>query len=593
MQTEIDRLLVTTALAETFDPIKEIVFLGPWCSHDYQNLKNLAESSTTIDYHWDNLSKFTKDDLKIHEIYQDSLNKISSILNEHHGTDFSLEYWQILIGPWLNTFITVLFDRWESITKAYESIDELKTIVLDLNEEKMIPYHFQHFKQTLSISDVWNHFIFSKIIEYQDRKFKLIKSNKDFNFRKNTESQRRSVLSFLGSFVRFIRDYIYTRNEDALFVNTMIASSTEKKFQKILGQRPVLRKPKIDPLVGSTPNMKIRKLLTKKFFKGQSEFERFLSTIIFIQFPSSYLEDYKKLVSSSINPTWPSKPKVVFTSRSHLDSDTFKHWVGKRKEELTLAVFQHGSNYGTDLVHDFERLELSIADKLLSWGWSEKKVKPFLNIRTLGVPKPSPDKEGSLLFIDLLTSQYFVTRDSLIRSPNIWKIYQRNASNFFGNIREPIQNSFSVRLSPGEQKWADQRSRWKKLSENISFAEGPPNKLIEHYNKSRLCVHGYQGTAFLELISFDFPSIVILDMDVEPLRKNVRKDFEELEKVKIVHFSAASAATHVNEVWDNIDSWWFDKKTVEAKKTFKEKFCRTRSDPADYFKKIVEELIKE
>ena len=61
--------------------------------------------------------------------------KVTSILNEHHVTNLSHEYWQILIGPWLNTFITVLFDRWESITKAYESLDRLQTHVLDLNEE--------------------------------------------------------------------------------------------------------------------------------------------------------------------------------------------------------------------------------------------------------------------------------------------------------------------------------------------------------------------------------------------------------------------------------------------------------------------------
>ena len=593
MQTELDRLLITTALDETFDLRKEVVFLGSWCSYDYQNLENLTQSSTTIDYHWDNLSKFTEDDLKIHTIYQDSLIKLTSILNEHHATNLSLEYWQILIGPWLNTFITVLFDRWESITKAYESLERLQTQVLDLNEEKMIPYHSQHFKQTMSISDSWNHFIFSKIIEYQGRKFELIKSNKDFNFRENKETQRKSLLLFLGNFARFIRDFIYTRKEDALFVNTMIASSTEKKFQKVLGQRPVLRKPRIDPLVGSRPNMKLRELLTNKFLKGQSEFERFLSTIIFKQFPSSYLEDYKSLVSSSINLTWPSKPKVVFTSRSHLDSDIFKHWVGKRKESLILVVFQHGSNYGTDLVHDTERLELNTADKFLSWGWSKEKVKPFLNIRTLGIPKPSPEKEGGLLFIDHLTSQYLVSRASSIWSANSWKIYQRNTLNFFSNIKPAIQKSFSVRLKPGEQNWIDQRSRWKKLSTNISFAEGPPDKLIDHYNKCRLCVHGYQGTAFLELISFDFPSIVILDLEVEPLRLSVKKDFEDLERVKIVHFSAASAAKHVNEVWDEIDSWWLDKKTIEAKEAFKEKFCRTRSDPVDYFKNTVEELKKE
>jgi len=592
LQTELDRLLVTTALVETFDPNKEIVFLGPWCSHDYQNLKELTQSSTTIDYHWDNISKFAEDDLKLHTIYQDSLIKVTSILNEHHSTKLSLEYWQILIGPWLNTFITVLFDRWESITKAYKSLDRLQTLVLDLSEEKMIPYHSQHFKQVLSASDLWNHFIFSKIIEFQGYKFELLEPREETNFRKNEKKLRKSPLSILATFARFIRDFMYTRKEDVLFVNTMISTSTERKFQKILGQKPVLRKPKIDPLEGSNPNMKLRKLLTKKFLAGESEFERFLSTIIFKQFPSSYLEDYKRLVASSINPTWPSKPKLVLTARSHLDSDTFRHWVGKRKESLILAVFQHGSNYGTDLVHDFERIELDIADKFLSWGWSKKKVEPFLNIRTLGVTKPSPEKEGGLLFIDLLTSQYCVTRDSLIRSANIWKIYQRNAFNFFSNIRPTIQKSFSVRLSPAEQKWINQRASWEKLSPNISFAEGPSDKLIEHYNKCRLCVHGYQGTAFLELISFDFPTIVICDTNVEPLRESVKEDFEILEKAKILHFTSSSAAKHVNEIWDDIDSWWFADNTLKAKQMFQEKFCRVRKDPEEFFKKTVEDLIE-
>ena len=74
----------------------------------------------------------------IHTSIDASKQRIStSILNEHHSTKLSLEYWQILIGPWLNTFITVLFDRWESITKAYKSLDRLQTLVLDFSEEKM------------------------------------------------------------------------------------------------------------------------------------------------------------------------------------------------------------------------------------------------------------------------------------------------------------------------------------------------------------------------------------------------------------------------------------------------------------------------
>ena len=44
-------------------------------------------------------------------MYEKILKELSYELNKIHNKNFSLRAWRIIIGPWLNRFITVIFDR--------------------------------------------------------------------------------------------------------------------------------------------------------------------------------------------------------------------------------------------------------------------------------------------------------------------------------------------------------------------------------------------------------------------------------------------------------------------------------------------------
>ena len=48
------------------------------------------------------------------------------------------------------------------------------------------------------------------------------------------------------------------------------------------------------------------------------------------------------------------------------------------------------------------------------------------------------------------------------------------------------------------------------------------------------------------------------------LSKNAKYDFDLLKSVGIFHDTPESAAIHLTEVWDDIDSWWKDKKLQDT-----------------------------
>ena len=90
--------LVTTSLKESWPRVdKEILFLGEWCKL-YNNrsiLKNYKHK--TLEYHWNDRSKFYKDFLYLQRFYENVLASLALNLNEVHNVNYSKKYWRIVL----------------------------------------------------------------------------------------------------------------------------------------------------------------------------------------------------------------------------------------------------------------------------------------------------------------------------------------------------------------------------------------------------------------------------------------------------------------------------------------------------------------
>ena len=133
------KLLVTTGLLETYGKDEEILFLGEWCKPYKNNDLIQARKYTTIPYHWSDTNKRRHDYDYLGELFERVLVGLVSSLNKFHNTDYSLRYWRIILGPWLFTYVSVLWDRWENIRVAFDVEEFNSTIVMILDADMTVP----------------------------------------------------------------------------------------------------------------------------------------------------------------------------------------------------------------------------------------------------------------------------------------------------------------------------------------------------------------------------------------------------------------------------------------------------------------------
>ena len=79
----------------------------------------------------------------------------------------------------------------------------------------------------------------------------------------------------------------------------------------------------------------------------------------------------------------------------------------------------------------------------------------------------------------------------------------------------------------------------------------------------------------METLNANIPTIIFWDPVYWELRSTVIPFFDDLKKVGIFHETASSAACHLNNVWFDVDTWWFSSKTQEVIKNFIFVYCNS------------------
>ena len=160
-------------------------------------MEELFISNTTLSLNDPN--KFYKDRLFVSAIYEKYLVKLSKKLNEIHGLNYPDRYWRIIIGLWLLNFIEILYDRFCSLINAKNSFKIDSTVIYDCNYNQFIPKDMLEF-HSFYLSDYWNQYIFSEIIEFFDF-FKYEKIATSFKNSKNNNNYLSNIKYRIDSFI--------------------------------------------------------------------------------------------------------------------------------------------------------------------------------------------------------------------------------------------------------------------------------------------------------------------------------------------------------------------------------------------------------
>jgi putative transferase (TIGR04331 family) len=536
-------------------------------------------------YHWDDRKQLHQDYLYVRQSCEQLLTELAEELNSFHSVAYSRRYWRILIGPWLYCFTQILFDRWSMIQRVTRSYEIEGTTILDLPVGQVVPNDMSDFMLKV-VNDLWNHAIYGRILKgwtsVRCHHHPAAGSVGRNSPRRSSESLSATrQLRKMGGRILGAVSAALCQPTDAFFISTYLPIAQDLRLQFALGQIPARWTSPRVPITAVDP--KIRSTFRLKA-NGHDGFEQCVRELIPDQLPTAYVEGYRPLQKLIDSLPWPRTPHVVFTSNSHDADDVFKAWVARKVESGSkLVVGQHGGHYGSGLWSSPEEHELNIADRYLTWGWSDGQVKQFpVGVLRLAARQSKQwDPEGDILLVTGAVPRFSYWMYSVMVAGQTAQ-YLEDQMRFVEALSPQHRQKLLVRLYSLDYGWS-QAARWQQRHPAVrrDDGKGPIEPLIR---RSRLFVATYNATSYLETLSRNIPTLMFWNPDHWELRPSARPYFDCLKQVGILHHTPEAAAKRVAEVWDHVDDWWNQPERRHARESFCERFARVPDDPLGVLK---------
>jgi len=587
--------LITTPIIETWDFNKNTLMLGDWCNtFDKKNCITKLKKNQILQYHWDDTEKVFKDYIYLNNFAEKILVHLANKLNTIHQTNYSKEYWKIIIGNWLFTFIHILYDRWETVRKAFNDFYINETKVIRIKKEDMVPQSIENFIE-LTHQDKWNHYIFSEILKknfYESVKFEeIINLNNDQYVRFNKD-RTPLIKKFLFETYIFSRNIYYKLfKEDKYFItDSYIGKYNEILLNLKLKNFPLSISP--NSYLFINPDYSLREKISLNV-ETKNKFENFFLKIVKNFIPCSFLENYKTTTNLVENYNWPKNPKVIFTSHAVNIKTLSSFYIAKKKEEGSIIIHgQHGGGYGQCKFHWYEKFEKEISDYYLSWGWTnDKKTIPFGMLKSLDklnkIKKDNKFREKLLIVIRPKQRYFSTALDSKIRGPQMLD-YHLDCIKMAKGLKKDIKDkNLIVRLHERKYGWFE-KEMWMDSIPNIEIDQGFQS-IYKNISKTKLVVYTYNSTGYLELMAANLPVVLYWSNIKNPVTTEAETYFKELKNAKIFHETQDSLIKHVNKEWSNIDSWWFSERVQSLRKKFCNHYAKFNEYKVDNLKKLIKE----
>lgn len=551
-----------------------VLFLGEWCKIWSCRERWGAMKHEVLPYHWSDPQRAYNDYLLLDRFYEDYLQRLAAGLNRAHKVEHSLRYWRIVVGPWLQMFMGILWDRWRSVLAAEESglvtdtvVGEYKPGVWTLRDN----LEFGH----LYAADAYNQYLFSRLIVAGGRlPFRLLSVSGARQELPVTWRSRSRVKRIARRAAERLSGSVPSRLNRVVLVSTSLANSDLFRLQLALKQLPYVQPPLLSsPAVAIDPER--RDLL--KTVAGTDRFFSVFSPVLADQLPTVYLEGYREMRRRALR-LYPTRATVVFTSYAYETDEGFKFWAAEQVERgATLLGTQHGFNYGITRWFQEEDHQLRICDRFYTWGWDAANLPNVIPLaaakfnRAQAVLKPALN--GRVLLTTYAWPRYMYKLYAVPQSAAGMLRYMEEEFRFARALTERSRKLLLVRLFPNDRGW-DQIERWAAACPNVECHSGHAVAMFEHMSQSRLMVTTINGTPAIEAFAANYPCILQWHSACE-IRPDAQPYYDELLEAGILHNSPESAAAKVDEVLADPMGWWMTPSVQRAKDRFAHRFART------------------
>ena len=570
------KLLVTTSIEESWGLEHDIVFLGEWCKRYSRKHIWQHRSFDVCDYHWRDRAKLQVDHAYLDTLNEELLKIISAFLNKFHGVAKDSEYWRIIIGPWLLTYIPVLWDRWELLSHFKNHPQSLETYSLAFGRNRKVSKDFSEAIRFFD-SETWNHQIFLAILHHRnDLNIKIkpleVEVKEDIYVPIYRLTAFKKLIRFALEIIDHVIEIFSPRKRKFVFyqsyfprlfllklnLSLRLLPRAEAYFEKKINYPNFIKRDHVGTLHHESSSD------TKKH-----DFENFVMENILLDIPVSYLEGYPELlrIQSKFNDA-----ENIFTANAHFGNELFKVWGAEQKYKgSNLIISSHGGAL-YPLYTVFNHQE-KISNFRVIWGlaWLSGQIRMPAN--KLQDRVLDYNSNGHISIIDYDGQKYSYRCVSIPMGPLSLDSYNLN-KDFIQGLPQEIRKEIKIRTFP-MGAW-ERRDRY---IDDLGIDIISNNSLLDTISNSRLVICTYPQTTFSEAMCSGVPTMILYNeqfWEVQPIYQELIK---HLKESGIMHTNEILAANHVASIASDPMEWWSKPKTILARKMFNE-FCLTiESDP--------------
>lgn len=554
----------------------DITFLGEWCRRHEVASKWKERNHRVLPYHWDDRERLQQDFEYLKCLSVDWLPILADALNGIHGTSYSDRYWKILVGPWLLTFLSSMFDRYACLLNAESISGHIESWTWEHPQALRTPASTVDYFRWLG-SDLYNDYIFGLILRHRKRIQFTIQGlapdelpqycpSEVSPLERLTQRARQSLVKLLPPSLRQFR-----------FFSNYLGSLQLWELQFALRQFPGRAQ-----ISASIPKglcqLPLRADLQAYFTSdsAKTDFEVFVLSSISRFLPSVFLESYQEFKALALREQGQVAPKAILMTGTNYFDEGVKFFAAESMRQGTKLIgSQHGGCYGLSQFSVYEDIEVDVSDNYLTWGWLDgtrgSKViagsSPYLTKFGRGL---KPKAKGQILWVQNSMPRYTYALYSAPLGPQ-FASYLKDQERFASKLDPEIFALITLRLY--EHGHWDEVNRWGACLPGIRTSVGGAMK--KELKSSRLCICTTNTTTFLETLASNFPTLAFWNSKHWEIRLEAQPEVLELQSARILHFSPESAADLVNAIGADPLDWWFSKPVQSARLNFCQKFART------------------
>ena len=540
-----------------------------------------------LSHHWADRDRLRADFDHLQNLVDRLLAALGPDLGERHGVDNGDRYWRILLGPWLIRMVHTLYDRWAMLDIAGRKHPGIGYVSLIGDADWVVPSDTAAFFGLLARDD-YNHHLCDQLARRLPGGPLPIEQpwQGPSDVRRPDEvADRPSSEKLLDLYSRIIGRF--QGDGDALVISTFMRWRDEARLAAAFGGVPALWRHV--PAVPQTP-------LDSRFrswtvgMEPTDAFEEAVVELLPGLMPTAFLEGYVGLLAQVESLPWPRRPSFVFTARAGRD-DVLKAYIASKVEQGSkFVVGQHGGYSGikgwmADEVH-----EIAISDRFLSWGWTaegEPSVVPVGSFRHLETEGRDAQNASGMLLVSTSDSRQSYVADSMLQAGQVLE-YLEDQFVFMEAVDPVIREEATVRLYPVDHGW-NHSSRWSERLPGITLDPGHSD-ISSSMRACRLFVGTYLGTAFLQTFAMGVPTVLFWQPGMWEVRESAAPYFDRLREVGVFHDSPTSAASHVSNVWSDVEGWWAGSEVAAAVDAFRSRFMARPTDLGERLRRALGEV---